>query len=255
MQCPLNQGKEPGSSGSTRLWWHHPWCLRAGSGSWMDTRRHLGPQKGVMDDGWCVNWKFTFDTSAVCLDLLRLVHRVCPMPSSCRTWNWYRRRGQARRPWLGFWKNWEWLLSIQRQMLCFFIWMKSLSETNYTINPNKNLQRVLQVPLSSFHLFAEATFGHWPLIQSGSSRRWVVGVGVELLRIWSKTAVLKRFYCCTISVIWGSTWNFDTGWMFLTWCFWWVVWDTAYWATGTHSSRCRRGHESLLEIDHTYRLH
>lgn len=48
-----------------------------------------------------------------------------------------------------------------------FIWMKSLSETNYTINPNKNFQRVLQVPLSS----AEATFGHWPSIQTGSSQR------------------------------------------------------------------------------------
>ena len=56
-------------------------------------------------------------------------------------------------------------------VLFCFVWMKSLSETNYRTNPNKNFQRVLQVPLSSFHLFAEATFGHWPSIQTGSSRR------------------------------------------------------------------------------------
>ena len=187
----------------------------------------------------------------VCLDLLRLVHRVCSMPSSRRTWNWYRGRGQARRPWLGFWKNWEWSLSIQRQMLCFFrfIWMKSLSETNYTINPNKNFHRVLQVPLSSFHLFAEATFGHWPLIQSGSSRRWVVGVGVELLGVWSTTAVLKGFSCCTIGVIWASTWNFDTSWMFLTWCFWWVV---LYWATQFQvSSQARKSIKNWSHIQIT----
>ena len=191
MQCPLDQGKEPGSSGSSRLWWHHPRCLSAGRGSWMDTRRHLVPQ------GWwmMVMLKLEVHLQHLRLDLLRLVHRICSMPSSRRTWNWYRGRGQAWRPWLGFWKHlgmMEWLLSIQRQLLCFFcfVWMKSLAETNYRTNPNKNFQRVLQVPLSSFHLFAEATFGHWPSIQTGSSRRWVVvggdGVGVELVTVWSK---------------------------------------------------------------------